>query len=216
MIRPRTTILLLGLVSWAPVAAADGPELTLSVGHRSGGPTFTTEAHSPMVDCVTTPCVTAEVFTEDDQARFTLILDLPISPLWAIELLYTEQDGDFEFRSEFPDIVDQGTYDWSTAQIGVLRTWGHDRLRPFGALTAGVTSFDSSVGAYHLPLVVHAVPRPVDEEVLSGSLAGGLKVALSDHLDLRLEARAWWHDLPARLDGVLWQGEASIGVTYRW
>lgn len=212
----RLVAVVLGLLPLVPAAAGAGPELTLSAGLRSGEIAFTTEAYSPLVVCVTTPCVTADVLTEDEQARLTLILDVPFSPRWMVELLYTEQDGDHDFRSDFPGIVERGSYEWATAQVGVLRHWGEGRLRPFAAGALGATQFESSVLAYDRPFFPGIVPTPVDEEVLSGSLAGGVKVGLGRHLDLRLEGRGWWHDLPERLDGSLWQGEGSVGLTYRW
>lgn len=213
----RLVAVVLALVPLAPAAADSGPELTLSAGLRSGSIAFTTEAYSPLILCVTTPCITADVLTEDDQVRTTLILDVPISPRWMVELLYTEQDGDHEFRSDFPGfLVERGSYEWSTAQVGLLRQWGDGRLRPFAAGALGATRFESSVPGYHRPLSPGTFPTPVDEEVLSGSLAGGVKLGLGRHLDLRLEGRGWWLDLPERLDGSLWQSEGGVGLTYRW
>ncbi|MDH3226655.1 MAG: hypothetical protein OEM67_06155 [Thermoleophilia bacterium] len=204
------------LLPLAPAAAGSGPELTLSAGLRTGEIAFTTEAYSPLIVCVTTPCVTADVVTEDEQVRLTLIVDVPVSPRWMIELLYTEQDGNHDFRSEFPSIVERGSYEWTTAQAGLLRHWGEGRMRPFAAATLGATRFESSVPGYDRPFFPGIVPTPVDEEVLSGSLAGGIKVGLGRYFDLRLESRGWWHDLPARLDGSLWQGEGSVGLSYHW
>lgn len=200
----------------APAVASTGPELTLFAGLRAGEIVFTTEAYSPLVLCVTTPCVTADVLTEDQRGRFTLILDLPMSQRWMAELLYTTQDGDHDFRSDFPDIVERGSYEWTTAQVGVMRHWGEDRVRPFAAGALGASRFESSVPGYDRPFFPGIVATPVDEEVLSGSLAGGVKIGLSRHLDLRLEGRGWWHDLPERLGGSLWQTEGGVGLTYRF
>ena len=200
----------------APAVASTGPELTLSAGLRAGEIVFTTEAYSPLVLCITTPCVTADVLTEDQQGRLTLILDFPMSQRWMAELLYTTQDGDHGFRSDFPDIVERGSYEWATAQVGVLRHWGEGRVRPFAAGALGASRFESSVPGYDRPFFPGIVPTPVDEEVLSGSLAGGVKIGLGRHLDLRLEGRGWWHDLPERLGGSLWQTEGGVGLTYRF
>ena len=213
----RLAAVVLGLLPLAPAATGAGPELTLSAGLRTGETAFTTDAYSPDIVCITTPCVTADVLTKDEQARLTLILDVPFSPRWMVELLYTDQDGDHDFRTDHPSIVvEQGSYEWTTAQVGVLRHWGDDRLRPFAAGALGATRFESSVPGYGRPFFPGIVPTPVDEEVLSGSLAGGVKFGLGRHLALRLEGRGWWHDLPERLAGSLWQGEGSAGLTYRW
>lgn len=208
---------LLGALLLLPSAASAGPELTLTAGLRTGDVVFATEARAPFILCVTTPCVVADVLTEDDQLRYTLILDVPVSPRWMVEVLYTEQDGDHGFRSAFGGIVERGSYEWSTAQVGVLHQWSGQRpLRPFAAVSLGGSRFESTVPGYDRPFFPGIVTTPVDEEVLSGSLAGGVKVDLGRRLALRLEGRGWWHDLPERLDGELWQTEASVGLTYRW
>ena len=201
--------------SFAPAAIA-GTELTLSAGLRTGEVRFTTEATSPLIVCVTTPCVTADVSTEEEQMRLSLIVDVPVSPGWMVELLYTEQDGDHEFRSDFPGIVERGSYEWTTVQAGALRQWGVGRLRPFAVAAFGATRFESVVPAYDRPFFPGIIAIPVDEEVLSGSLACGLKIELGRNIDLRLESRGWWHDFPDRLGGSLWQAEANVGLSYRW
>lgn len=216
MIRRFLTIAL-GILSLGPVAASAGPQLTLSAGLRGGDLVFATEARSPLIVCVTTPCVLADVLTEDDQMRWTLILDVPISPRWMVEALYSEQDGDHGFRSRSAPIdPERGSYEWTTAQVGMLRHWGEGRLEPFAAAALGATSFESTVPAYDVPFFPGITPTPVDEDVLSGSLAGGVKVGLGGRFALRLEGRGWWYDFPARLGGSLWQSEASVGLTYRW
>lgn len=209
-------ILSLGALVLLPGAASAGPELTLAAGLRSGDLAFATEATSPFIVCITTPCVVADVLTEDEQLRFALILDVPFSRHWMVEALFTEQGGDHGFRSTFGEVLERGSYDWTTAQVGVLRHWGEERLRPFATAALGASRFESTTPAYDRPFFPGIVPRPVDEEVVSGSLAGGLKVDMGRHLAVRLEGRAWWHDFPERLGGELWQNEASVGLTYRW
>lgn len=212
----RQVVVVLALLALAQIAEGAGPELTLSAGLRAGTVVFTSEAESSLIVCVTTPCVTTEVRTEDDEGRLTLILDVPVTRRWMVELLLTEQDGDHEFRSDDPSLVERGSYEWMTAQVGVLRQWGDGRVRPFVAGTLGGSRFESTVGAYDLPLSPGTFPTPVDEEVLSGTLVAGVKIGLSRHLDVRLEGRGWWHDFPVRLGGSLWQREGSVGLTYRW
>lgn len=213
----RVLTIALGILSLGPAAASAGPELTLSAGLRSGDLVFATEAESPFIVCITTPCVVADVLTENDQLRWTLILDVPISRHWAVEALYSEQDGDHGFRSLVsPVLHERGSYEWTTAQVGMQRHWGEGRLRPFAAAALGATSFESTVPAYDVPFFPGITPTPVDDEVLSGSLAGGVKVDLGRHVALRLEGRGWWYDFPARLGSSLWQSEASVGLTYRW
>lgn len=208
----------LGLLMLPSAGSGAGaePELTLAAGMRRGEVAFPTEARTPLIVCVTTPCILAEARTDDGEVNYSLILDVPFSRHWMVEALLTEQDGDHEFRSSFSPILDRATYESTTAQLGLLRHWGEGRLRPFAAGALGVTTFESTALAYDRPFFPGIVPTPVDEEVLSGSFAGGAKVDLGRRLALRLEGRAYWHDLPERLDGTLWQNEASVGLTYRW
>jgi hypothetical protein len=147
--RRQIVATVLFLLPLAPGSASAGAELTLSAGLRTGVIHFTTEAYSPLILCVTTPCVTADVTTEEDQIRLSLILDAPVSPRWMVEVLYTEQDGDHRFQSDFPDIVEEGSYEWTTVQIGALRQWGEGEVRPFAAAALGVSQFESTVPRDH-------------------------------------------------------------------
>lgn len=200
-----------------PAAAGAGIELTLAGGHRTGEASFPIEARTPVtINCVTTPCILAEARTGEGEVYYSLILDIPVSRRWMVEALLTEQDGDLELRSRIVDVLHRETFELTTAQVGLLRHWGEGRVQPFATGALGVTQFESSAMAYERPLFPGISARPADEDVISGSLAAGLKTGLGRRIALRLEGRAYWHDLPARLGGTLWQPEASLGLTYRW
>lgn len=205
---------LLGLV---PTAAAGAVELTLAAGARWGEVTYPTESTTPLIVCVTTPCVVADASTEEGGPHLSLILDLPVAGPWMIEGLVSRWEGDMDFRADFPGgIADRGTFESTTVLVGLLRQWEGSRWRPFATGALGMTAFESSVPAYDQPFFPGIVPRPVDEEVVAASLAGGVKTDLGRRLALRLEGRVYWHDLPDRLGGVRTQQEATVGLVYRW
>ncbi len=200
-----------------PAAAGAGVELTLAAGYRTGDTSFPVEARTPVpIFCFTTPCILGESHTEEGEIYYTLILDVPVSRRWMVEVLLTEQNGELEIRSRIVDVLYPETYEFTTAQVGLLRHWGEGRVQPFATGALGVTEFESSAMAYERPLFSGISARPVNEDLVSGSLAAGLKAGLGRHIGLRLEGRAFWHDLPAWLGGDLWQPEASLGLTYRW
>ncbi len=209
---------LLSLVALTPAAAGAGVELTLAGGYRSGEAAFPIEARTSLtLNCVTTPCILAEARTGAGEARASLIVDAPISPRWMVEGLLTRQDGDLELRSSIPvGTLARETFESTTAQVGLLRQWGEGRFRPFAAGLVGGTSFESTALAYERPFFPGIGAAPVDEDVLSWSLATGLKAGLGKRVALRLEGRVHSHELSQRLGGTLRQTEAGAGLTYRF
>ena len=208
-------VILLVLVS--AVAAAD-VELTLMAGHRSGQAAYSIEADGAgvLILCVTVPCLLAEARTEKGET-FSLVVDVPISGQWMVEGLLTRQEGDLELSSAFPpEFLSAETFDLTTAQIGLLRHWREERLRPFVAGGVGVSRFQTSAGVYDRPPAPAVPSRSGDSDALSASLAAGLKATLSERLALRLEGRYLWHDVSDRLGGSLDQTEISLGLTARF
>ena len=208
---------LAALALLAPAALHAGAEITLSSALRQGATTFPVEARTPLaIACFTTPCILAEASTTEDELEPSLIVDVPISERWMFEGLLNRQDGNLRLVSVFP-LIDDHTFDLTTAQVGLLRHWGDGRWLPFAAFGVGATRFETNALVYDRPLFPGIVASPVDaEEVLSASLAGGVRAHFGRHVGLRLEARAYRHELPERLGGALDQTEASLGVSYRW
>lgn len=207
---------LLGLLL-APAVAGAGAEVTLSAGFRRGGTAFPIEARTPEpLFCFTTPCILAEATTEDEELLYTVTVGVPITKRWMAELLLTEQDGDLALRSTRVSLMEPEAFDSLTAQLGVVRSWGDGRIRPYVGGAVGGTQIESTALVYDRPLVTGASAFGVEEDVFSSSLATGLKAPLGRHLGLRLEGRAYWHALPERLGGTLRQNEGSLGLTYRW
>ena len=213
----RVLVFVLLIPSLLPAAAVAGVEVTVAAGHRSGDAAFPIEATGPLILCITTPCVLAEAHTEDDRLIPSLIVDVPVGGGWLVEGLLTWHDGDLELRSGFPPgALDRETFDATTLLVGAQRRWGDGRLRPFAAAAIGATTFESSARAYERPIFPGIVATPVDEDVPAASLAGGVLAELGARLAARLEARAFWHELPRRLGGALVQAELSVGLTYRF
>lgn len=214
----RFFIVLLVLLSAVPAAGTSGVEIVLGAGYRFGDTDFPIEAKGPLIACVTTPCILANAATDDGEVIPSLTVDVPLGAgPWMIEALYTETDGDLELRSVFrPDDLLRETYDSSTLLVGVLRSFGDGPIRPFAAAGLGVTRFEVSAPVYERPLFPGIVAGRVDEEVAVASLAGGVKMDLGPRWLARLEARAFFHDLPARAGGSLEQGELSVGLGYRF
>lgn len=214
----RLFAIVLVLLTLVPAVAAADVEVTLMAGQRSGEAHYSIEADGEgvLILCVTVPCLLAEARTEESEA-FSLIVDVPISNRWMVEGLLTRQEGDLELSSPFPpEFLSAETFDLTTAQIGLLRQWREERLRPFVAGGVGVTRFETSAGVYDQPPAPGVPSRSGDTDGLSASLAGGLKASLSERLALRLEGRYFWHDLDDRLGGALEQTEISLGLTARF
>ena len=188
--------LLIVLLCLAPVPAwaGGGVELTLTGGYRWGEAELLTEDPTSLIICVTTPCAVTAGRAGDDGA-LGLILDVPIARGWMFEALLNRQDGDFAFPGT---LLPAESYESTTAHLGVQRYWEGERWTPFVAVGAGVTRWETAALVYPRPLVPGAVVRPhAAEEVFSGSIAGGLKVALAARFALRLEGRYYHLDLRA-------------------
>lgn len=204
---------------FVPAAADAGAELTLAGGFRRGEAAFPIEAVTSLpIVCGTTPCILAEARTEEGKPHATLILDVPITRRWMAEALLTRQDGDLRLRSRVVPLESLAleTFEAETLQLGLLRQWGEGRVRPFAVGSLGATRFESTARAYERPLFPSIKSQPADADVLSGSVAAGLKAGLGSHVALRLEGRILWHDLPAHLGRTWRQKEGSLGLTYRW
>ncbi|MDX1501241.1 MAG: outer membrane beta-barrel protein [Thermoanaerobaculia bacterium] len=213
----------LALVLLVPAVAAaaqtSGPELTFGASVRWGQATFPVESTTPhLILCVTTPCVLADASTEEAEVTPTLILDVPLSPRWAVETLLTRHEGEMEFQASFP-VSDHQSYDLTTLLVGLQRQWEGERVRPFVAGGVGYTwlEFGSGLQVYDRPIFPGIIPTFVDgAEGLATSLAAGVKVPISPRWAARIEGRVIWSDLPERLGGTLQQDEIGVGLTYRF
>ena len=193
-----------------PSAPAFGAELTLLAGYRSGGPS----AELPLYACIAipAPCPQPSVDARDGEA-FGLIVDFPIrGKELMFEVLLNHQSGKFEdeglaFIEVFPPPRRAG-FDLTYLHAGLLRQWPKPRVSPFAAVGVGIAQLE--------------VDRPlffffetIDEDRLSASLAGGLKIRLNDWFALRVEGRGYWADMPESAGEDLFQLELSSGVSFK-
>ncbi len=204
--------LVLLTLTLAPAAAGAGVELTLTGGYRWGEAELLTEDYTRLILCVTTPCAPAAGRAGDNTA-LGLILDVPIARGWMFEALLNRQDGHVAFPGT---LLPRESYESTTTQIGVQRYWERERWTPFVAVGLGVTRWETSALAYRPPLLPGIVVQPLDEEVFSGSIAGGVKLPLTSRFGLRLEGRYYHIDLPPAVGGSLGQTEATAGLTFRF
>lgn len=148
----------------------------------------------------------------EGSAVYGLLLDIPLAPDWALEILLNRQQSRF--------VVDHGLLtpsstlgdvDLTTLQAGFLFQWGAGQVNPFLTAAAGVTRIEPKFGGLSR------------DDRLSASLGGGVKIFFSRNLGLRLEARGYWTDLDTRFDDRhrrydsrdgLYQGEGSAGLIF--
>ncbi len=208
----RRLLIALVLLTLVPAAAGAGVELTLTGGYRWGEAELLTEDSTSLILCITTPCATAAGRAANSEV-LGLILDVPIARGWMFEALLNRQDGEVAFRGT---LLPRASYESTTAQVGVLRYWERERITPFAAVGLGVTRWQTTALVYRPPLFPGIVVQPLDEEVFSASVAGGVKVPLSSRFGLRLEGRYYHIDLPQEVSGGRGQTEATVGVTFRF
>lgn len=146
----------------------------------------------------------------DESAFFGLLLDIPISPNWQIEILANRQQTSFVVdEGLLGPAIELGDVDLTVLHAGILLQWGGGQVKPFVTGSAGLT---------------HIAPQfdELDSDNrFSATLGGGIKVFFSENAGLRLEARGLWTDLDTGFEGRyrrydrgdgLFQGEGSVGL----
>lgn len=145
----------------------------------------------------------------DESPVYGVILDIPLSPTWQIELLANRQSTEFVAdRGLLTQTSTLGDVELTTFQAGLLYSWGAGQVNPFVAAAAGVTRIDPQFSNLST------------DDRFSASLGGGVKVFFAENIGLRLEARGYWTDLDTdkrsrrrdRSDEGLVQGEGSVGL----
>jgi len=135
----------------------------------------------------------------NDSENFGFTLDFDIRSDIKIEALYIRQQTDLELKEQ-PLGVTRKLFDMDVEyyQLGILYETSYGKIRPFAALTVGVTEFDPKSNLYD------------NEWLASATIGGGLKVRLSRSLGLRLQGRLL---LPFNfVGGTLFCGTGGCGV----
>jgi hypothetical protein len=152
-------------LSLAPLPAAAQPayrphlEITPMAGLRTGG-----ELERSVSDLFDTNVKI------DQSETFGIVVDIPLSHEFQIELLANRQES--AFRADeglFGEDLELADVSVENLQAGVLFQWGGGQVLPFVSLTLGAARIDPDVlGA-------------ASENRFAGTLGGGVKVFLSNH-----------------------------------
>ena len=198
---------LLGLLFLIPASTLAAAELTLFAGYRFGGPTVET----PPIFCFSFPCPQGSELDSQDGEAFGLVLDVPFRPKLMFEILISHQSGDFE-DDEFTLLeiypqIENARFDLTFLHLGLLRQWDLKTVSPFAAVGFGVAQLEADRPLFFFD--------SLDEDRLSASLAGGLKIHLNSWLGVRVEARTYWADMPDSLGEDLLQVELSSGISFK-
>lgn len=197
----RALFILLFLLPAAAFAQPGRFELTPFAGYRLAGD-FDADSNS-----VFDPRLNIEV---DESAVYGVLLDIPLSPNWQIELMANRQQTSFSVDRGFLEPQDElGDVDLTTVHGGILLQWGEGQVNPFITVSAGITRIEPKF-------------RNLDsDDRFSTSFGGGAKIFLSENVGLRLEARGFWTDLDTGFDDRysrydsgdgLFQGQGSVGL----
>lgn len=189
----------------ASVGYAQRVELTPSIGYRWGGTIEYDET---------------ELFSTDvqigDSASYGLTLGLPVGRSLLVEVSANRQASEFQSDSGlFDDEFTLADVDVTYYQLGL--TWQLDQryYRPYFGVSLGGATIDPDIEGAS------------SENRFAGTLGGGVKFELADHLDFKLDARGYWIALDSG-DGndcdyrcydydegdVLTQGEVSAGLVF--
>ncbi|HKI04962.1 MAG TPA: hypothetical protein VKK31_23485 [Thermoanaerobaculia bacterium] len=146
----------------------------------------------------------------EESAIYGVLLDIPISRNWQIELLANRQRSAFIIdRGLLEPSRELGDVDLTIVHAGLLLQWGEGQVNPFVTISGGLTRIDPQFSELDA------------DNRFSTSFGGGAKVFFSENVGLRLEARGFWTDLDTgfedRFDRYdsgdgLFQGEASAGL----
>jgi hypothetical protein len=225
----RSVILLLLGVSVPGVAAAT-VEVTANLGYRGGTASLDVLAEPVNLACLVEPCFMVAKAESKASEVYGVTFDASITPRWMLEALIDRQPGELrlaetlavpEGSSFYPDRGSAVSFDSTTFHLGVLRDWEVRRMLPFVAVGVGMTRLESPARAGESDLRILIAPPPavtarvIDEDLASGSVAGGVRVPVGEHLGARFEGRGYWTDLPRHLGGDLFQTQVTAGITFR-
>ena len=119
-----------------------------------------------------------------------LLASFRVNRHWQVELMYSEQETEFEFRRfgffGSPGFLEVVEVDVEYFHVGAAYTWTTGQIEPFVDLTVGTT---------------HISPRGSgsgDSDDLSLSIGGGVKVWVGEHLGFRFQGRVFSHRCRSR------------------
>lgn len=213
--RSRLKALLLLLVVTAPALAADelrGIEITPFAGYVLGG-SFTNEDETGSSD---------QDVELDDAATYGLIVNWPAEANTEWEIYLSRQSTSLELDSPLvPDETSLADLDITFLQAGGTYFFEGAKARPYIVATVGASRFEPDDGAFDA------------ETFFAFGLGGGVKLAPTSRLGLRLEGRVLGSlvnsdsavfcrsgpaangCLVAVSGSVVWQWEVLAGLVFR-
>jgi hypothetical protein len=199
-----STSILVAIALFVPVSAmAQGFEITPFIGYQFGGDAYDYWSGTSV--------------SLDDGSTYGLALDIPVGHFGDsfVEIYWSRHDSGARTYGFEPISLDLDVDVW---QIGGMHEFpGYNpNVRPYVAATVGATSFRANA------------PWSGSDTFFSAGLGGGVKIMMSNHVGLRLDARGLANfvgtgggSLGCGPNGcwfgfsndVLWQFEASAGLT---
>jgi len=117
-----------------------------------------------------------------DNPNYGFALDIEMAPETKLELFWTQMNTTAQFRGYYGyDFLTTDPFDVSVGyiQIGSVREFGMDKIRPFGVFTLGTT--------YFIPTSNPGETQYKDSWKFSVTLGGGAKIWLTDRVGIRLQ-----------------------------
>jgi Outer membrane protein beta-barrel domain len=202
----RRALLTLTLLLIPALAAAQPGdfELTPFAGYRLGGE----------FDAANTDLFDDDLDAEIEEGGiFGVILGIPLTPGWKLELLASRQESTFIIdEGLFSPTEELGDVTLTFYHAGFTYEWGRGQVNPFITGTLGLARIEPDF------------PELNAENRFSGSLGGGAKIFFSPNVGIRLEGRGYWTDLGTDWDDRfdrydsdgdgLFQAEASAGLIF--
>jgi len=196
-------------ILFSPIAEAQtsGVELTIFGGYRSGGDFNPIDAFDDLFQ------PDLEV---DDGDVLGAALGIPIADNLAIELLYSRQESELFFNGGFFAPRERiSDVDVTYAQVGIQYQWTPGQLRPFVGAGLGIARLDPQGSSLE------------SEDAFAGNINGGLKIFPTEHVGLRLDGRVYFANFDNFRgdrcefcedygDGDLYQGEATVGIIFKF
>lgn len=216
---PRLALVLTAVLLASPVPAVvnaqvwgGGLEVTPQISYRFAGE-IDTEIDFEPIDFGN--------YDLDEGDAFGLLVGVPLGhDGLRLELFANRQESDVVVSSGlFEPEQDVFGLEITFAQVGLAYQWDAGRVSPFTAVSLGAADLDPDFAGAS------------SETRFAGTVGGGVKVHLAEHLALRFDLRAYYvhlddggdDDCSRRRrrdcyddDGALTQGDVSLGLAFSW
>jgi len=152
-------------------AQSNAFELTPYYGYQSGGSFDSNDRDYGRI-----------TFDIGDSSTWGATFGIPVGPHFQVELLYFRQSSDLKLaRGAFTPGLPLGDVDLDVYHVGMLWQSIAGQVRPFVAMSAGLTNVDPRLGS--------------SQTEFSMSFGGGVKILFGDHLGVRIDGRFFFTDL---------------------